>query len=249
MPEFHVRLAVFEGPLDLLLHLLQKEKLDIWDVSCAQITAAYLEYLSSIDEVDLEAAGDYLVMAAHLVRIKAKRLLPPQPHDVEQDEEDEKVSAEELARRLHEYRTFKSLSGHLKERKAAWSRVLPRWESGAQPPKVEFVWPNPVGPATPHDLAHALEELLRAQERRMQPLQLTVRQANVSRKMAELRTLLVEQESFGFWEVLYAQPDVLELITTFLGILELIRLGEASAAQSSPFGEIYIMTTRVMTHE
>src|SRR5690554_6913071 len=117
---YQVRLAVFEGPLDLLLHLIEKQEVDIWEVPIAEIARQYLEFLSDIPRIELESAGEYLAMAALLVRIKARQLLPHAVVDDEDDEEDDAAALEEeLRRRLAEYKRYKDVSYALAELAAA----------------------------------------------------------------------------------------------------------------------------------
>ena len=122
--ELAVKLKVFEGPLDLLLHLIEKDKLDIYDIPIAEITDQYMEYISSMDMEDLDLASEFLVMAATLLDIKSRMLLPAD----EEEEEEAKDPREELARRLLEYKMFKEISVTLQEREQSAGFVFYRQE-------------------------------------------------------------------------------------------------------------------------
>src|SRR5438552_17443681 len=154
-----VKLARFEGPLDLLLHLIKRDEIDIYDIPIAHITQQYLAYLELMRALDLEVAGEFLVMAATLMRIKAKMLLPlPQPGE----DEDEGDPREELVQRLIEYRQFKEAAGTLKEREAE-RRML--FERGMVPGENE-AGPLPLASVT---LFHLLDALNRVMSRLPEP--------------------------------------------------------------------------------
>ena len=120
---YKIKLEMFEGPLDLLLHLIKKEELSISDISITRITEQYLEYLNLMELLDLDIAGDFLVMAATLMHIKSKMLLPPDPEGIETDEEDPRS---ELVRRLLQYKAFKEAAERLKEFEEKQSGVFGR---------------------------------------------------------------------------------------------------------------------------
>src|SRR5574341_948975 len=121
---YHVKIEIFEGPMDLLLHLIKKHELDIYDIPIAPITQQYLEYLELMQSLDMEVAGEFLVMASTLTHIKSKMLLPP-PENPE-DEDDGTDPRAELIRRLLEYKRFKDAAQSLEEKEAAWSQVYTR---------------------------------------------------------------------------------------------------------------------------
>jgi len=160
---YQVRLAVFEGPLDLLLHLIEQQQVDIWQVSMAQVAEQYLEFLSQVPAVELEEAGEYLVMAALLVRIKARHLLPERKEQDEPEEDEAALEAALLAR-VAEYRRYKEAAARLEQLAAANARLFRR------PPVLPAPNPAPAGPPpglTAETLARAFAAVLGRPLRRL----------------------------------------------------------------------------------
>ena len=229
-----IKLARFEGPLDLLLHLIKRDEIDIYDIPIAHITQQYLGYLELMRILDLEVAGDFLVMAATLMRIKAKMLLPlPGLGDEEDDEGDPR---EELVQRLIEYRQFKEAAGTLKEREAE-RRLL--HERGMVPGDDEL-GPLPLAPATLFDLIDALNRVMsRLPEPAVYEVQGDV--YDVEEKIQLIASLAAEQGTLTFESLLVNCRVRLEMIVIFIALLELIKLGRISVVQTVEFGEIQIV--------
>jgi len=232
---YRVRLDRFEGPLDLLLHLIREEEVDITDIPIARITEQYLDSIADLESLDLDRAGEYLLMAATLMRIKAKMLIPRDPD--EEPEEDEDDPRAELVRRLLEYREFKRVAEALGEREEGWREVFFR----AAAPLLEGE--EAEGP----DLDVSLVDVLRAFKTvldrldRERPLQMEAEEYSVEEQMEFIRTACRRREEgvtfFELFEKLLSRAFV---ITTFLALLEMMRNAEVAVHQVERFGEIWI---------
>ena len=229
---YKVCLEVFEGPLDLLLYLIKKEELDIYNIPIARITAQYLDALEVMETLDLNIAGDFLVMAATLMQIKSRMLLPVDPENTETDEADPR---EELVRRLLEYKAFKEsaeiLRGFEEKRSDRFNRAFrpePWLDEDALLLDVSL-W----------DLvsafSKALKDLPKTPDHEVLRDEFTVAQ-----KIEEIQARLVERPSLGFSGLFRKAKDRLEAITLFLALLELVRLKKIKVSQSTHFGEIEI---------
>jgi segregation and condensation protein A len=229
-----IKLARFEGPLDLLLHLIKRDEIDIYDIPIAHITQQYLRYLELMRILDLEVAGDFLVMAATLMRIKAKMLLPLP--GVGGEDEDQGDPREELVQRLIEYRQFKEAAGTLKEREAE-RRLL--HERGMVPGDDEM-GPLPLASATLFDLIDALNRVMsRLPEPAVYEVQGEV--YDVEDKMQWIAGLAAEQGTMTFESLLVGCRVRIEMVVIFIALLELIKLGRISIIQVVEFGEIQIV--------
>ena len=228
-----IKLERFEGPLDLLLHLIKRDEIDISDIPIAHITQQYLAYLELMRALDLEVAGEFLVMAATLMRIKAKMLLPlPRPGE----EEDEGDPREELVQRLIEYRQFKEAAGTLKERETE-RRML--FERGMVPGENE-AGPLPLASVTLFDLLDALNRVM---SRLPEPAVYEVvgEVYDVEDKMSLIAGTVAENGEASFLESLKRCRVRAEMIVTFMALLELIKLGAVRIEQSELFGDIRIV--------
>ena len=240
---YQVKLAIFEGPLDLLLHLIEREELDITRVSLAQVTDQYLEYISLLEELNAGALADFLVVAAKLLLIKSEMLLP-RPPGVPGEEKEEDVG-DELARQLIEYKKFKEAALELKQREEMGLRAYVRV---APPPKLErpFGWAQD----RPLDLEDvSLADLVEAVRRafNVRPPLPSVSEVvapftvTVAEKMALIKERLERQRRVSFNHLLAQAASRLEIIVTFLAVLELIKLNGVKVRQERLFGEIVIL--------
>ena len=227
-----VKLARFEGPLDLLLHLIKRDEIDIYDIPISHITQQYLAYLDLMRSYDLEVAGEFLVMAATLMRIKAKMLLPALPTS---DEEDEGDPREELVQRLIEYRQFKEAAGTLRSKEEE-RRLL--YERGMLPSE-EDAGPLPLAPASLFDLLDAFHRVM-AKLPEPTVYEVQAEAYDVEDKMAMLASAAAEQGTLSFVAVLERCRTRLEMVVTFMALLELIKLGQVGIIQSELFGDITI---------
>jgi segregation and condensation protein A len=230
-----ITLPLFEGPLDLLLYLIRRDKIDIHDLEIAPITRQYMEYLELMRELNLDVAGEFMVMAATLIHIKSKLLVPIEPTEAE-GEEEHVDPREELVQRLLEFQRYKEAAGILHQqaqiRAATWTRpdtVLPRFDDSGE----EML------EAGLYDLIAAFKELL---DRRKALLAHEVEREGppVEQRMEELLAMIREGESLEFLELFAALDTKAEMIVTFLALLELIRLKRVRVYQRGMFGSIRV---------
>jgi len=225
-----VQIPVFEGPLDLLLHLIQQDELEITDIPIAKITRQYLDTLELMRELDLEVAGEFLVMAATLMRIKSRMLLPPAI--AEEEEEDPRAG---LVRQLLEYSRFKAAAQDLNRLET--ERRL-HFERGA-PAQLEDPESRELLPISMFRLLDALKTVL---SRQTPPIvhTITAEPLSLEEAMGLMRGRLLESPRLLFEELLDRFVTRIEKITAFLGLLELLKQGSIAAAQESLFGPIWI---------
>ena len=228
-----IRLDQFEGPFDLLLHLIKQNKINIYDIPIALITKQYLDYISLMTALDLEVAGAFLVMAATLIHIKSRMLLPVEPED--DDEEEGEDPRAELVRRLLQYKRFKEAAGELEERGRLWREVYPRPLLGIETQTSED------GPLdlTLFDLVGAFQGVLERTPSKAL-VELTADYLTVKDRMNYILQRLEEASAMAFEELFHPEEGRLVLIVTFLGLLELIRIKLVRAFQPEAFGSILL---------
>ena len=239
-----VRVESFVGPLDLLLHLCRTNEMDLSRLSLRTITDQYLSHLESVRFQDLEMAGSFMVMAATLIYLKSKLLLPADPDDQEEtlDEEGELLKRE-LEERLREYARVKALGVWLSEREAEQTLVYGRTTAELPPPE-----DIPLEDLSVHLLQRAMQRLIEDQKRRV-PRQVEPNPLSVLERMSEILDLLRSTWSLLFSSVAGAERLRAEWVVTLLALLELVRLGQARARQADLFGEIVIERNAVSVHE
>ena len=230
--ELELDLDAFEGPFDLLLALVLKEELDLRDVDLAGIVTAVLERLSERDELDLEACGEFLVLIAALLELKARGLFPDEAAELADLEPEE--AAEELARRLAEYRRAKEAAGWLRERLATEGDRFFRLGPAPLAPKAE----TPLAPQDPEALALALR-LLAQDPPEVSLSHMALRFPPVSQFLERFRALLTRRSRFDF-ETEVRELTRLEQASAFLALLELRRAGELAIDQAAPFAPIRV---------
>jgi len=231
---YQIRIEQFEGPLDLLLHLIKKNEINIYDIPIALITRQYLDYLSVMKSLNLGVAGEFLVMAATLVQIKSRMLLPAD--EAETDEDDGPDPREELVRRLLEYRQFKEAARELDGQERLWREIFSR----QQPPSSTVQSDEPVlEEATLFDLVDALQGILaRTPSHRL--LEIVPENLTVRDRMTVILELLDANESITFLSMFEGQSHRLLVIVTFLALLELIRIKVVRVFQGEMFGPILV---------
>ena len=227
-----VRLPVFEGPLDLLLYLIRRDQLDIYDIPIGHITEQYLGMLKLLEVLDLDVAGDFLVMAATLMRLKARMLLPTWPEGEDEDEEDPRV---ELVRQLLEYRQFKEAARRLQvkeeERRLLFGRGFI--------PEVEADRDTPLEPVSHFLLIDVLKDVLaRVGEEFFYRVELE--DVTLEEKMELVLSALEAEGRVLFVDLVSRTPRRVHIVVTFMAILELARLGRIALAQEAPFSQIWI---------
>jgi segregation and condensation protein A len=239
-----VRVESFVGPLDLLLHLCRTNEMDLSRLSLRTITDQYLSHLEAVRFQDLEMAGSFMVMAATLIYLKSKLLLPADPNDQEEalDEEGELLKRE-LEERLREYARVKALGAWLSEREAEQTLVYGRTTAELPPPE-----DIPLEDLSVHLLQRAMQRLIEDQKRRV-PRQVEPNPLSVLERMSEILDLLRSTWSLLFSSVAGAERLRAEWVVTLLALLELVRLGQARARQADLFGEIVIERNAVSVHE
>lgn len=237
-----IHLDVFDGPLDLLLFLIRREEVSIYDIPIVRITEQYLAYIEVLSAVDLDRAAEYLVMAATLLEIKARLLLPKPPHPEAADEfaewEGENDPRAELVRQLEEYQRFKDAAQDLKQREEVALKVYAR---GWHPEAPEL--PAPLAKVTLADLMAAFQEILKEEWswREVPREEIPLRE-----KLREINWRLQRHpEGVRFRDLFTRGGTRLEVVVTFLALLELIRQRRAVAEQSQTFGEIVIRRAMV----
>ncbi|MBI3191123.1 MAG: segregation/condensation protein A [Pedosphaera parvula] len=237
MAEYKVQFEVFEGPLDLLLYLVRKEEVDIYEVNLTKIATEFIAYVELMRELDLDVAGEFLVMAATLMYIKSRELLPVDQQAEVEGEEDEEDPRWELIRQLVEYKKFKDVAGELQKREECQENVYPRLpvaptfagETPAQKPDVSIF-----------DLINAVSAVLKRFNQGEETRDIFEDKWSVSEKIEMLRQMLNTQPRLKFTELFSTATSRTEVVVTFLAMLELIRLKQLTITQRSPFSEIEI---------
>ncbi len=244
--EWNVKLEAFEGPLDLLLHLLEKNKVSIYDIPIVEITDQYLEYIDEMQRQDLNIMSEFLVMAATLLDIKARWLLPREESELEEDPRDE------LVEQLLEYKMYKQMSLELKDRQIDAGRKMYRTQNLPEEVRA-YELPVNLDELTEGVSLRALHEIfetvLSRQEYKVDTRhsdfgRIEQEEVSVEDKMTYIDGYLKTHDSFSFRDLLERQNSKLELIVTFLAVLELMKMGRITARQKATFGEILIVAKK-----
>ena len=239
-----VKLEVFEGPLDLLLHLIEKNKIDIYDIPIVEITDQYMEYIHAMEREDLGVMSEFMVMAATLLDIKCKMLLPKEVND-EGEEEDPRA---ELVEKLLEYKMYKFMSYELKDKMDDAANVF--FKEPTLPDEV-LQYREPVDPKellaglTLEKLNAIYKSIIRRQEDKVDPIRskfgkIEKEEVSLPDKMEEVREYARVHRHFGFRDLLSRQASKVQVIVTFLAILELMKMGIIHISQRYIFDEIEI---------
>jgi segregation and condensation protein A len=226
---YNIKIPVFEGPFDLLLHLIKENKIDIYDIPIALITGRYLQYIEMMKELNLELAGEFLVMAATLIQIKSRMLLPPDEEVSSEGQEDPRL---ELVNRLLEYQTFKEAASNLRKREEEWMNVFHK-EPASDDTELSLFDLNLF------DLLGAFKKILDTASPEI--ISITKETLTVKDKMSIIIEMLEGQEAIRFEEIFKEGITRIQLIITFVALLELIRLGLAKAYQEKEFGNIWVI--------
>jgi segregation and condensation protein A len=234
--DYKVRLEIFEGPLDLLLYLIKRDEIDIYDISIERITRQYLEYLQAFKELNIDIAGEFVVMAANLIYLKSRSLLPvdQQPPDEETDEDDPRW---DLIRQLIEYKKFKEAAAQLQVRALEQEGVFTRDGSSSSPASEAPLRLAEVGI---FQLIHAFQNVIKRVEAREDLQEIFGEHFSVSEKIDVILKRVVDGASVRFSELFGEIVSRVEIVVTFLALLELIRLKQVRAIQGSVFDEIEI---------
>ncbi|WCJ59908.1 segregation/condensation protein A [Fontisphaera persica] len=236
MSDYRVKFEVFEGPLDLLLYLIKKEEVDIYEVNLTKLATQFIEYIELMRMLDLEVAGEFLVMAATLMYIKSRELLPKDQQVTPEGEEDEEDPRWELIRQLVEYKKFKDAAAQLQQLEIARENTFVR-----TPAHIELEAPAPRrGEVSIFDLLNAVNAVLKRFAERQQATDIHDDPWTVSQKIDYLHQRLKETPVLRFSELFAAALTRAEVIVTFLALLELVRLRAVLVTQTEDFGEIEI---------
>ena len=239
-----VKLEAFEGPLDLLLHLIEKNKVDIYDIPIVLITEQYLDYVSKMDTKDMDVMSEFLVMAATLVRIKSKMLLP-----VEEEEEEEfEDPRQELVERILEYKMYKCMAYELRDRQIDAEKVW--FKAPTIPPEV-LAYEEPVdvnelmSGVTLARLNDIFQSIIKKQADKIDPVRskfgrIEKEEVSLSDKMTYVEEYSLHHGHFSFRSLLEAQSGKMEVVVTFLAILELMKMGKIVVSQEYTFDDIKI---------
>ena len=232
--EYKVKLEVFEGPLDLLLYLIKKDEVDIYEISIERITQQYLEFMDAFKSLDLDIAGEFVVMAANLIYIKSRSLLPAhiQPPEEEVEEDDPRW---DLIRQLVEYKKFKDAATRLGEREALQNSLFQRL-----PDASEALPERPLGDVSVFDLIHAFNNILKRITVQENLREIFEENFTVSDKIDLIMKMMATDVPLKFTELFVSVASRTEIVVTFLALLELIRLKQLRCLQSEVFGEIEI---------
>lgn len=233
--DYEIQLEEFQGPFDVLLHLVHKNEIDIFDIPIATITSQYLAFLEEMKERNLELTSSFILVAAQLIEIKSRMLLPPE----EGEEDEESDPREELARRLYEYKIFKEISSFMKSREKEYLHTYykdPEYVEWSQ----EFVTevdPQALFQAFKHILATV--DLLREEEEPVQNIPKEV--LRVEDKIQDIRRLMDSRSRISFRALFEKQRTAQNVITTFLALLQLVKENWVRLEQEGNFAEIEII--------
>jgi segregation and condensation protein A len=232
---YQIKLEIFEGPMDLLLHLIKKHELDIYSIPIALITQQYLEYIDLMKSLDMEIAGDFLVMASTLTHIKSRMLLPPP--DSPEEGEDGVDPRTELIRRLLEYKSFKEAAASLENQEATWSQVYTRRAETA--PELPAEDEPLLFDFHLFDLLAALKDVMnRVPDEKFE---ITAETVSITEKISRILARLEAVDSLLFADLFEGSTSRAQVIATFLALLELIKTRVIKAVQIEQFGAIRIL--------
>jgi segregation and condensation protein A len=233
--DYKVKLEVFEGPLDLLLYLIKRDEIDIYDISIERITRQYLEYLQAFKDLKIDIAGEFVVMAANLIYLKSRSLLPldQQPPEEDAEEDDPRW---DLIRQLIEYKKFKEAASQLHDRALEQERMFTRDGGGSAVTDA----PLPLHEVGIFQLIHAFQEVIKRVEAREDLREIFGERFSVSDKIEKILERVGNGSPVRFSELFGQIVSRVEIVVTFLALLELIRLNQVRALQPKMFDEIEI---------
>ncbi len=230
---YRIELESFQGPLDLLLHLIKKNELDIYDIPIAEISKQYLSYLEVMRELNLDVASEFLVMASTLIHMKSRMLLPSD--EEEEEEEEGEDPREELIRRLLEYQKYKTAAEELGSRPALGRDVFARPEDEVTSPGEDTYIE-----ATMFQLMDALQRVIDEADKR-KPHEVTRETYTIDEGIGHIESLIAEKGSIRFGDLFSGQESRRQIVTIFLGVLELIKKGRISAVQEEQCAPLRII--------
>ena len=234
--DYKVKLEIFEGPLDLLLYLIKRDELDIYDISLERITRQYLEYLQAFKELNIDVAGEFVVMAANLIYLKSRSLLPVDQQPPEEDAEEDDPRWD-LIRQLIEYKKFKEAAAQLQARQLEQELIFVREPLGIDPIAAA---PLRLGEVGIFQLINAFQNVIKRVDAREDLREIFGEHYTVSDKIDWILRRVGDGVPLRFGELFASMASRVEIVVTFLALLELIRLRQVRATQANPFDEIEI---------
>ena len=234
--KYAIKTEKFEGPLDLLCHLIDKNKMDIYDINLSEITDQYINYLKEQEKLNLEIASEFLVMASTLLYLKSKKLLP------KQEEEEEEITEEELIKRIIEYKKFKEISKKLKENYGSFSKRYFKNQENIKLPKqkIEKNYDKNIIPDIYQKILNKNKEKINLNAKNIEKIAITDNYT-VASKVKEMFKVLVKQKRFVFNRLFsLKQHNKQEVVTAFSGLLELSRRNKVLTKQEELFGDIEV---------
>ncbi|MDQ2918733.1 MAG: segregation/condensation protein A [Verrucomicrobiota bacterium] len=234
--DYKVKLEIFEGPLDLLLYLIKRDELDIYEISLERITSQYLEYLQAFKELNIDVAGEFVVMAANLIYLKSRSLLPVDQQPPEEDAEEDDPRWD-LIRQLIEYKKFKEAAAQLQARQIVQEGIFMRQPNGMD---AFTAPPLRLGEVGIFQLINAFQAVIKRVDARENLREIFGEHFTVSDKIEWILRRVGDGVPLRFSELFVAMASRVEIVVTFLALLELIRLRQVRALQPDPFAEIEI---------
>lgn len=234
--KYAIKIDNFEGPLDLLCHLIDKNKMNIYDINLSEITDQYIEFLKEQEKLNLEIASEFVVMASTLLFLKSKNLLP------KQEEEEEKITEEELIRRIIEYKKFKEISKVLREKYIIFSNRYYGFEEKIDLPKqkLEKKYDEAIIPEIYENLVEKNNEKINQNAKNIEKIAITDNYT-VASKVREMFRVLIKQKRFVFNKLFSIKKhNKQEVVTAFSGLLELSRRSKVETIQEELFGDITV---------
>jgi len=233
--DFAIRLPAFEGPLDLLLYLIRRSEVDIYDIPIETVTQQYIDILGSMEKLDLEVAGEFFVMAATLMYIKSRMLLPKKDQGRNDDSEDDDLDPRwELVQQLLEYKKFKEASAEIEQLIRNSNDLIARIGHKEALEAVE----RPLKPVDRLDLWNTFNQVLRRLAERITEGEIHAEQVTVADRMEYVLLHLRERRSFLFSELFESTTTLTTIVASFLAVLELTRLGKIKIEQDQAFADI-----------
>lgn len=236
--KYSIKIDEFEGPLDLLLHLIKESNIDIYDISIDEITCQYLDYINQMENLDIEVDSEYLVMASELMLMKSKSLLPRNDEEVEETEDSDELTKEALINRLVEYEKYKELTKDFKELESMRMNIYTKAPSNLSTITDEkFVNDTDIGV---DDLVRAFEKfLIRKDKEKPLNTKITNKEYSVRKRKLDIKNYLSEKKCAEFTE-LFDIYNKSYIVVTFMSILELAKENEVNLRQEKNFDNIYI---------
>lgn len=234
--KYAIKIDNFEGPLDLLCHLIDKNKMNIYDIKISDITDQYIDYLNEMERLNLEIASEFLIMASTLILLKSKSLLPKQVED------EEEITEEELIKRIIEYKKYKEITKIFKENYSSFSKIIEKNQEEIKLPKrkLEKEYDKNKIPKIYSELVERTNQRLNQNAKNIEKIAL-VENYTVASKVKEMFRVLVKQKRFVFNRMFsIKQKNTQEVVTAFSGLLELSRRNKVQTSQDEIFGDIVV---------